>query len=258
MTPEEQRTRIAAPESDTPRTDALDYSNPRPGEVAQLCRTLERDLAAAQAAASENHGMWEHWQAEAVKAQGERDRAIKEAEIAGNAVDALAKACDERTAERDRLRAALECENLPEAIAQSMWGYFQGGSAGSADAYAYFANNKATGGCRYVIERVQSVITHHMKEALAGSVSGWRPIESAPKDGTKIDLWVGGEFPGRHTDCYWGKRSHECGEAGPYCDSDWHSEKPGWVDGTFNEFVCTEGEATHWRPLPAAPERRDG
>jgi hypothetical protein len=31
----------------------------------------------------------------------------------------------------------------------------------------------------------------------------WQPIETAPKDGTVVDLWVRGR--GRVTDCVWGE-----------------------------------------------------
>lgn len=79
----------------------------------------------------------------------------------------------------------------------------------------------------------------------------WRPIESAPKDGTTIDVWRDGS---RET-VYWGFPPHECGEMGQYCDSDWHSIKnPGWICSTFGEFVGGKHDPfTHWMPLPAAP-----
>ena len=78
---------------------------------------------------------------------------------------------------------------------------------------------------------------------------GWEPIETAPKDGTIIDLWSS-EF-GRQPDCFWGKRSHCCGEDGQYCDSDWHSEPEAWIDSAQN--TQTFDDITHWRPLPASP-----
>jgi hypothetical protein len=83
----------------------------------------------------------------------------------------------------------------------------------------------------------------------------WFPIDTAPKDGSIIDLWVNDEFPKRWTDCYWGKPGHECGEMGQHCDSDWHGSKPGWVDGTFGEFLgkYTVRKITHWQPLPDPP-----
>lgn len=51
---------------------------------------------------------------------------------------------------------------------------------------------------------------------------GWRPIESAPRDGAPIDLWVPGI--GRVTDEWW--------------------------DGGWG----VPGGPTHWLPLPSAPE----
>jgi hypothetical protein len=82
--------------------------------------------------------------------------------------------------------------------------------------------------------------------------TAWRPIETAPKDGTPIDVW--GPDHGRMTDVYWGKPHHECGEMGQYCDSDWHSLKPGWICGVFNEIVGRLRPGfTHWMPFPEPP-----
>lgn len=75
-------------------------------------------------------------------------------------------------------------------------------------------------------------------------------IDSAPKDGTIVDLWCGGE---RFADCYWGKSQHECGEAGQYCDSDWHREADGWVLSALNHNMGTSFQPTHWQPLPEPP-----
>lgn len=78
----------------------------------------------------------------------------------------------------------------------------------------------------------------------------WQPVETAPKDGTLVDLhhseW------GRHADCYWGFPHHECGEAGRHCDSEWHGLEKGWVDATLNE-VLDASEFTHWMSRPPAP-----
>lgn len=80
---------------------------------------------------------------------------------------------------------------------------------------------------------------------------GWRSIETAPKDGSTIDVWRDGT---RET-VYWGFPPHECGEMGQYCDSDWHSLKePGWICSTFGEFVGGKHDPfTHWKPLDAGP-----
>lgn len=82
--------------------------------------------------------------------------------------------------------------------------------------------------------------------------AGWRPIETAPKDGSIIDVWR--PEGGRDT-VLWGFPSHECGEMGRYCDSEWHSIRaPGWVCSTFNQLVGRKhAPFTHWMPLPSDP-----
>lgn len=67
--------------------------------------------------------------------------------------------------------------------------------------------------------------------------NGWLPIESAPKDGTKIDVWHVNE---RVTDVYWS----EIQDA--WC-----------FDGFFGPEEPTPISSlpapTHWQPLPAPP-----
>jgi hypothetical protein len=78
----------------------------------------------------------------------------------------------------------------------------------------------------------------------------WYPIKSAPKDGTKIDVWLS-KSRRRVTNCYWGRPSHTCGENEGYCDS--CPDHDGWVDG--EDFMCgyTDEEPTHWMPIPTPP-----
>ena len=61
---------------------------------------------------------------------------------------------------------------------------------------------------------------------------GWRPIESAPRDGL-IDLWADGR---RFMDCYW---DHICAEY-----------RTTGSAGVLQRLP----HATHWRPVPAPPE----
>lgn len=93
--------------------------------------------------------------------------------------------------------------------------------------------------------------TDQLRQDAQAVPQGWQPIETAPKDGTVIDLWH--EEFGREADCYWGLPHHCCGEMGSLCDSDWHSLEPGWV-GTFNEIMSPANAYTHWMPLPPAPD----
>ena len=68
----------------------------------------------------------------------------------------------------------------------------------------------------------------------------WQPIETAPKDGTKVDMW---RVHYRTPDVFWSN-----GE-------DW------WcVDGKFMQSdpvpLGTSPEPTHWQPLPEPPKPR--
>lgn len=74
-----------------------------------------------------------------------------------------------------------------------------------------------------------------MRAGQQGATPKWRPIETAPKDGTEIDLWHEGD---RIADAYWkGGR---------------------WWAPNFDYDGC-DGviggpPPTHWMPLPAPPE----
>lgn len=68
-----------------------------------------------------------------------------------------------------------------------------------------------------------------------------RPIDTAPKDGTEIDLWsVNGRWP-------------EC---------KWDNTRLEWVHWSLGGFDvmcwCVLGEqVTHWTPIPAPPKEAD-
>ena len=66
------------------------------------------------------------------------------------------------------------------------------------------------------------------------------PIETAPRDGTVIDLWFAGRWNCRMADYRWISFYSGC----------WHKDG----GGTFNDNSGTLGIITHWRPLPAPPE----
>ena len=68
--------------------------------------------------------------------------------------------------------------------------------------------------------------------------SGWMPIESAPRDGTRVDLWAEGY--GRKPDMYW--RLVE------------RHKTEGWTDDWYGRgALFGEGQFTHWQPLPPPP-----
>ncbi|WGR59952.1 DUF551 domain-containing protein [Paracoccus ferrooxidans] len=66
----------------------------------------------------------------------------------------------------------------------------------------------------------------------------WQPIETAPRDGTKIDLWTG--YNERIADSMWLN-----GRGWVFWGTDGF-ESPGW------EKVFPA--PTHWMPLPQPPE----
>lgn len=85
----------------------------------------------------------------------------------------------------------------------------------------------------------------------------WQPIDSAPKDGTIIDLWiVDGSGEGcRVPDAYW---TNDGFTFGPTCTEG----IPGWGAANMGYDGCDgyaldpeDGDArmTHWMPRPAPP-----
>jgi hypothetical protein len=71
---------------------------------------------------------------------------------------------------------------------------------------------------------------------------GWQPIDTAPKDGTRVDLWAkmwqvyNDEFTGkRFADCYWTNGDSMSGR-----HAHWRELDPSW-------------RPTHWMPLPEPP-----
>ena len=85
----------------------------------------------------------------------------------------------------------------------------------------------------------------------AGTLACWQPIETAPKDGTLIDLWLP-KSRTRTTRCYWGRPQHACGENEGYCDA--CPDHDGWVDGEDFVLGYTSEKPSHWMPMPAAPD----
>ena len=77
-----------------------------------------------------------------------------------------------------------------------------------------------------------------MDDMREGIMSKWLPIETAPKDGTLVDLWsVENDRGSRYVDLYW--NDHEC------CWQDEHGQySSDWFDGIF----------THWMLSPEPPE----
>ena len=81
-------------------------------------------------------------------------------------------------------------------------------------------------GCEWEWGEALRIATAAIAQREPDAESQWRTMESAPKDGTVIFLWVPDRIP-------------QLARADDY----WHEPKPYWLE-----------HATHWMPLPAQPE----
>lgn len=86
-------------------------------------------------------------------------------------------------------------------------------------------------------ELANACITAYLSAVSPPDNGGWRPIETAPKDGTRIDLWQHGHWI---TDAFWDK-----GEGWWCVDSRYSDGEPC--------LLAISPDPTHWRPLPAPP-----
>lgn len=78
----------------------------------------------------------------------------------------------------------------------------------------------------------------------------WLPIETAPKDGTVIDMWT--RAGNRCVNVRWVFEPRE-GVAHASCIMD------GWKHPGDEPWGClTEDQFTHWQPLPTPPSTEGG
>jgi hypothetical protein len=66
--------------------------------------------------------------------------------------------------------------------------------------------------------------------------AAWQPIETAPKDGTRFDVWLPDTFGGRRM-----------------CNLSFNTRGHLRQDGLLDGFNLPRWP-THWMPLPAPPE----
>lgn len=78
-------------------------------------------------------------------------------------------------------------------------------------------------------------------ESLRSKEQKWRPIETAPKDGSKVDLWV-----------VWPEYNDDSAHARRAPDASWDADD--WLIGQYKlgQFMA-KPYATHWMPPPADP-----
>lgn len=74
--------------------------------------------------------------------------------------------------------------------------------------------------------------------------ANWQPIETAPKDGTAVILWVPGVY--------------QCVRIGSFRSDDFREKDgPLWLENDHDDFstgyASTPLCPTHWMPLPSPP-----
>jgi hypothetical protein len=83
------------------------------------------------------------------------------------------------------------------------------------------------------------------KTKSAAQKSDWLPISTAPKDGTRVDLWIiHPQYRARRvTDCRWQPKG--------YFGARWETRGQAGVESRRLRI-----RATHWRHVPGAPKGR--
>ena len=71
----------------------------------------------------------------------------------------------------------------------------------------------------------------------------WQPMETAPKDGRKVDLWYPVAGLSRIVDCWWS------GDDDPQMPNVWLNMTEEGENGTYPNAT-----PTHWMPRPLAPQ----
>ena len=94
-------------------------------------------------------------------------------------------------------------------------------------------------------------------------MSNWQPIETAPRDGTAVLVWVPGAREG--AEGAWGRHGKNTPSVAvaKYDDYKWRPEEERWTGdivefesgwestGSYNVTVALK--PTHWMPLPEPP-----
>lgn len=94
-------------------------------------------------------------------------------------------------------------------------------------------------------------------------MSEWQPIETAPKDGTQVDLWIEGKDS--TVDFYSASARKAKGRPvrhGRACDFKWMQKgpnRPYWYPSHGLGYpLDSDLTVTHWMPLPAPPSPPSG
>lgn len=94
-------------------------------------------------------------------------------------------------------------------------------------------------------------------------MSDWQPIETAPRDGTIIDLWIVDQGGGhRLADAWWATQRRSILDrqivSGWFAPNMDYEGEYGFANADVTPFKSKDGRewfsrATHWMPLPKPP-----
>jgi hypothetical protein len=144
-----------------------------------------------------------------------------------------------------------ECESLQRCAIEAL----RSAIAQAGEPFGYFrAEPFGWTNCAETDEGAIALYEHPAAKASTAAM-GWRPIATAPKDGTAVLLAQGERVTAGHWEPerwptgaeYHGSTGEYIGEfeTGACIDAWWYSE-----DGGFSE----DEPPTHWMPLPPAPQ----
>lgn len=137
---------------------------------------------------------------------------------------------------QSRIPAPAEVEELLERYKSSWW--LLGYEAASHEDYEISEENWAK--MNALKSRLLAALTN-TTPYLSQDVKGWLPIETAPKDGTRVKLLTQG---GKEDIGYW---------------SNYPRYNPDNLPGEWStEFGNCDTPITHWMPLPEPPDRKAG
>lgn len=105
------------------------------------------------------------------------------------------------------------------------------------------------------VQHSKSALAEHEAAREVESVTGWQPIETAPKDGRKVILfYLNRNGKPRTVMARWLTDEHaaEIDTDDVGLKAGWYERIDNWDD--YTDVAIYEGEPTHWMPLPQPPK----